>query len=241
MKIKNNQAGVAHLAAILVVVVIAVIGFVGWKVWDNSKNKQQNSTAASNKSEAKTGSPSTVDNKENAKPVDQTKDWKQYCDDKTSLCFKYPSDWTITTDYSAELDMTNATVTSANKTVRLMYASNYTKDGGMREVTPVVLENAKGLSGFSLAGTYGTYLGKLTVSYDLVNGTTQANSYKVGEATAALDNPRISYKSKSYKVSGWPLSNGDLASFSSESEAKAWFTSADAKNIALILQSFTTK
>lgn len=38
-KIKNNQLGVAHLAAVLVVIVIAVIGLVGWKVWDNRASK----------------------------------------------------------------------------------------------------------------------------------------------------------------------------------------------------------
>lgn len=35
---KNNQDGMAHLAAILVVVVFVAIGVVGWKVWDNSNN-----------------------------------------------------------------------------------------------------------------------------------------------------------------------------------------------------------
>lgn len=51
MKIKNNQTGIAHVAAIVLVIVIAVIGFVGWKVWDNQKDKPQttntNTTAAS--------------------------------------------------------------------------------------------------------------------------------------------------------------------------------------------------
>ena len=73
MKIKNNQAGVAHLAAILAVVVIAVVGLVGWKVWDNSKDKKQNNTTTNNSSNTKMSSPSTTDDKENTKTVAESK------------------------------------------------------------------------------------------------------------------------------------------------------------------------
>lgn len=109
MKLKNNQAGVAHLAALLVVVVIVVIGLVGWRVWDNSKNN----TATSSTSNTTADSSSSLGTKENAKTVDETKDWKTYnATLKTGgvqattykFSFKYPADWKVSSSqYVVEL------------------------------------------------------------------------------------------------------------------------------------------
>lgn len=65
MKLKNNQDGIAHLAAILAVVVVVAIGVVGWKVWDNSKNEDTPKTVA-------------TETKETKKASDKTDDWYQF-------------------------------------------------------------------------------------------------------------------------------------------------------------------
>lgn len=59
MKLKTNQSGVAHIAAILIVLVMVAIGFVGWKVWKNGQPKSttnsKDSNQASNKSSESIG------------------------------------------------------------------------------------------------------------------------------------------------------------------------------------------
>ena len=59
MKLKNNQSGVAHIAAILVVVVIAAIGIVGWKVWDSTKEDKSSSADTTTKTTTETNQNST--------------------------------------------------------------------------------------------------------------------------------------------------------------------------------------
>lgn len=40
MRIRNSQAGVGHIAAVLVIVVVAVIGFAGYTVYKAGQDKQ---------------------------------------------------------------------------------------------------------------------------------------------------------------------------------------------------------
>ena len=46
MKIKNNESGLAHLAAILTVIAIVTIGAVGLRVWDKKDTKTSNESPA---------------------------------------------------------------------------------------------------------------------------------------------------------------------------------------------------
>ena len=92
MKLRNNQSGVAHLAAILVVVVVIAIGAVGWKVWDNSNAKEQNN------------SPSQSDSQKNKKDIDaQANDaeekkaslYSTHTHTTDGYSFQYPKDWKV--------------------------------------------------------------------------------------------------------------------------------------------------
>ncbi len=46
-KLKNNQTGVAHLAAIVVIVLVLAVGGVGYYVWNSNKDKSNDSTTSS--------------------------------------------------------------------------------------------------------------------------------------------------------------------------------------------------
>ncbi len=91
MKIKNNQDGVAHLAAILAVVVIVAIGVVGWKVWDNRETEKNNNSATS--IPATTNDDVVDSSAKDVKTINPTASWTSFS--KNSLEFKYPSDWKL--------------------------------------------------------------------------------------------------------------------------------------------------
>ncbi len=230
---KSNQKGFSVVEILIVIVVVGLIGTVGWLVNDRQKNNKSTETA----SNSNTATEQKETTKEEVKAVDPYNGWLTFCDDKAALCFKYPSDWTIDSEAG-----TSATVTSKEQKARVVYASEYVRDGGIREVTPVVLENAIGLAGYSIVGTYSIYLDRHSVVYDVVGGTVEGNGFKIGQATKSLDNPRFDYNNVTYKLSGWPLKDDSTApQYSNADEARQWFSSDDAKKVALILQSLTKK
>jgi hypothetical protein len=51
-KLKNNQAGIAHLLPILGVLVVLVIALAGWKVWSSKDAKKNSSSTTTNSSKA---------------------------------------------------------------------------------------------------------------------------------------------------------------------------------------------
>ncbi|MEI6751410.1 MAG: PsbP-related protein [Candidatus Saccharibacteria bacterium] len=99
MKIKNNQDGIAHIAAILAVVVVVAIGAVGWKVWDN-KNKKKTNIVLNNNTKV-------IDNSVNSTTkdvdtIDKYSAWKTYnakfktrLNGEADFSFKYPPDWVM--------------------------------------------------------------------------------------------------------------------------------------------------
>ncbi len=220
---KANEKGFSVVEILIVVVVVGLLGAVGWLVYDRQKNKVDT---------AQTTQQTPVTTESEAKEeTDPYANWKNQCDDKAGLCFKFPSDWKV-----EEVSDTYISVVSPNTTSRVAYQPNYVRDGGIREVTPVKLVNSTNFTGYSVAGTYSVYLDKPNVVYDLVEGTVEQNGFKVGQATKSLDNPRFDYNGVTYKVFGTPT-----ADFANEAEAKAWFDSTDGKTVLLIMQSFGKK
>lgn len=61
MKLKNNQSGVAHVAAILLVILIAAVGVVGWKVWDNNKKDETTAPASSSTNQTEQSATDSTD------------------------------------------------------------------------------------------------------------------------------------------------------------------------------------
>ncbi len=72
MKLKNNQAGVAHLITLLAVVVIVLIGIIGWRIW-NKNEKKLNNGATIDILNTKTDNPSTASLKEKDNTLAESK------------------------------------------------------------------------------------------------------------------------------------------------------------------------
>ncbi len=228
---KANQRGFSVVEILVIVVVVGLLGAVGWLVYDRQKSKTDSSTNSTNQQNQVAKEPETK------KEVDPYAGWKQYCDDKAGLCFKYPANWKL-----QESSGTYVGIISPDAKARVNYLPNYVRDGGIRDVTPVKLVNSSNLTGYSIAGTYSVYLDKPNVVYDIVKGTVEKNGYKIGQSTKSLDSPRFDYGGVTYKFFGTPVKDANSsADFANETEAKAWFDSADGKTVLLILQSFGKK
>ncbi len=86
MRLKNNQSGIAHLAAILSLIVVVAIGVVGWRVWLNSDkdNRPQDAKVVSRQPEVTSYYQCFNENgkmtpsKEKDRPYDCTIDGKKF-------------------------------------------------------------------------------------------------------------------------------------------------------------------
>lgn len=229
---KVNQKGFSVVEILIVIVVVGLLGAVSWLVYDRQNNKTDSSSNQTTQQNQVATEP------EAKKETDPYIGWKQYCDDKSSLCFKYPTDWKVEQQsYDAESSSAYASVVSPTETARVVYQTNSTRDGGTLDVTPVKLADSSNFAGYSIAGTFGVYLGKPRVVYDVVKGTVEENGFKVGQATQLSSaSTRFDYNGNITEVFGTPTDY-----FANETEAKAWFDSTDGKTVLLILQSFSKK
>lgn len=100
MKLRSNQSGIAHFAAISLVVVVVVIGFVGWKVWDNKHSKSSNSSA-NDSSTKKTSELTTTNSADAKKTIDETADWLTFTSSK-GWNVKVPDGWKLITNNSSD-------------------------------------------------------------------------------------------------------------------------------------------
>jgi Tfp pilus assembly protein PilX len=86
-RIQNNQSGFSAVEALLVLVILTLIGFVGFYVWHAKK------TADKNLSTNHAASSTAKDKTAVTEPDGPYARWKEYCEDTTKGCFKYPSNW----------------------------------------------------------------------------------------------------------------------------------------------------
>ncbi len=80
MTLKQNQSGVAHLAAIVIVILVAGLGFAGWRVYD-LQNKNDILSKNTSQPEVKT---------ETAKVPEG---YVEYKNNELGISFAYPKEW----------------------------------------------------------------------------------------------------------------------------------------------------
>jgi hypothetical protein len=83
----KNQKGFSGLEALLIMIIVCLVGFVGWYVW-NSNDKANKLT--STKPVVSTGTKHSKN--------DPYKGWNTGKLEREGLSFKYPSNWTVTTN-----------------------------------------------------------------------------------------------------------------------------------------------
>jgi Tfp pilus assembly protein PilE len=213
---QKQQSGFGVVEVILIVVVLALVGVGGWYVW-NASQKSNNNSASTNSGN-------------NQVATDPYAGWKSYCDSTQKVCFKYPADWSFTSDASS------ATVENSGKTVVVSYVNSDTRDGAAMPYYAAAVENlAVANASFKVLGGY-----VVPSSGDVIP------RYKVVDAqfAAGLIAGRQGSTTNTARFTNSDGSTGHLevyptnASGYDADKAKAWFASDDAKTADLIARSF---
>lgn len=143
----KQQLGNVIEVVLIAIVVVVLIGLAAWLATrDHTKTN-----VSTNKSVAQsdTQKPASSDTKTATSPY---AGWKTYCDQPTSNCFKYPSDWTLTTSTTV---ITSATVRNPANRVIVSYSNPDQKDAGVgRFFTMVIHGLADGDQSLKIVGGF---------------------------------------------------------------------------------------
>jgi hypothetical protein len=229
-KLDKNQNGFSAVEAILILGILGIVGFTGYFVWHAKQNTDK--TFATNNS-------STPVIKKKATPKTVTSSysgWKEYCENTTHGCFKYPANWAAPAPNNDDL----AFVQSPEETTNVAYVKVGNTDGlgdfMTTSVTPL-----------SSSSTYSVVGGYYTISngpgYNLVDSSLVSKyGLSVGKKSH-LGVGQGLYYSKSDSTLTFTASmnmKGGVPSVDL-SQTNSWLNSTDGKNASLIVQSFAFK
>jgi hypothetical protein len=217
-KLRHGQAGFSTIEIIIVIAVLA-LGVVAGLLVHKNRHKSAGVTTLSATSSSSAG-------------------WSSYCDTIHNGCFKYPSNWSLTT--SNKSGQTNVKVYSPGRTAIAMYTTipaNIATAQSNAAFYAVSTSNVAA-SNPSLKVVAGYFTSSDIPYYYLVN----ASSLKTYPLTAA----------KTSQFEGIPdyklMNSTDFGSFyaysargvysGSTAKAQSWYSTTDAKNAQLIIQSF---
>lgn len=219
----QKAAGFGLMGIAAIIVTLAVIGLVAWRFYDTTKTKTAVSSTTSSKDQAST-KPSPK--------IDPYTNWKTYCDTSEKACFKYPSDWKITT---SDQGFVSVLASSPTGSTSASYTNSDTRDGADAPYYTAALEalnipNAdyRVLGGFVVTDSASMPQYKV-VDNSFTTGLT------VGQQGTTSNTARFTFKdsTRTGKLEAYPLANN-----MTQDQAKAWFASADAKTALMITQSF---
>lgn len=88
---KINQKGFSVVEILIVIVVVGLLGTVGWLVYDRQNNKSDKEKANTAQTQTETQKVETP-KQEEAKPVDETANWREEKSTEFGFSYKYPSD-----------------------------------------------------------------------------------------------------------------------------------------------------
>ena len=238
----NSEQGSSIILGFLLISVICLIGTLGWYVWNTNNSKSEESNIAKNiNSTNETGQDVSIENDYQSGTYDG---WNTYCDETTSICFRYPSDWVPVTDGPAgpepgnfknpqqTLKIISGIVEPESKLTKPAYY--YTKS----------IDNLTSASDSQKA--WGGYMpGPNIPHYGLVDSTvinkdgltagSTVSTYDTDLITVSLPSTTTKYSLcvmayKYYAEGFWPTKDADQ-----------WFSSDDANTSLRIIQSAYTK
>ena len=232
-RLKNNQGGFSTIEVILVVVVVALIGLVGWLVYKSPPRASSLSSVSTSLNR-----PSTP-----TQPEGYYARWNQYCDTEGKACFKYPPNWTLNENkevVSSTVNNVSSTVQSPDQAVNISYAYPYVRDAAITSFLTMSIDNIPNYPNLKIVG--GIYIDNNNFSlYAIVDASlVSQDGLAVGHTSQFINTPRFGLTTDTTNepyqlVAIDGLSNGN----NTLDAAKNWFTSPEAKDGLLILQSFT--
>lgn len=106
---RTNHKGFGALEILIAIVIVVVVAAAGYWYWHAKQTPPAKSLATATK---------TAPTTEQQSAVDQYANWKEFCSTVEKACFKYPADWTITSETdSAENTSSTKVVSLAGSTV----------------------------------------------------------------------------------------------------------------------------
>ncbi len=241
-KLRNNQKGFGAVEGILILVIVALIGVVGFMAYKNHHKTVSSSTTLTSKS----SSTKSVSSNNQNQPANPYADWKQYCDTEGKVCFKYPASWTQnqnTFALSSTVNNVSSTVQSPDQAVNISYDYPYVKDAGNTNFLTMSIDSVPNYPNLKIVGGIYTDTNNLA-QYSIVEASqvTQAG-LTVGQTSQFTNTPRFGLTSDTtnepYQFVAIDGQQGNGAN--TLTAAKNWFSSTEAKQGLLILQSFSTQ
>lgn len=232
-KQSEPTAGFGIIGVALIVVAVAIIGLLAWRFYDASKSQTPSSTA----SHTSSSSSSTQATTQTPPPkVDPYAGWKTYCDDVEKACFKYPSDWTVSvTNASNSYGIVSASLKNPALSVIGNYQNDDTRDSMLAPYYVAALEDpSTANASIKVLGGFNATTATVYPEYKVVD-TSLTTGLAAGQQASVENTARFTFKNnRAGSLDIKPMGANGMT----QDQAKAWFTSGDAKTAELIAKSF---
>ena len=222
----EKTAGFGIIGVALIVVAVAFIGLLVWRFYDASKSQTPSSTASQTSSSSSTQAKTQT-------PDPYAQGWKSYCDDVKKACFKYPADWTA--DLPSQSTGTVG-LRSPTGSVVGTYTNNDTRDSAPAPFYTAALEDlSTPNASLKVVGGFDPSMATASPRYKVVD-TSFTTGLTIGQQASMTNTARLTFKDGNMTghLEIFPTSANGMT----VDQAKAWFTSGDAKMAELIVKSF---
>jgi hypothetical protein len=233
-KLQDNQKGFSAIEFVLIVIIITIVAFVGWFVWHSKQTADKNLTITNS---------ATPIIKKQTKATNLYAGWKSYCDTIHYYCFKYPSNWQLTTNGQSDEDQVH--LISPTSTVQVTYSNELVKDSSPIPFnTASIVKLSTANQALSVVGGYNPTSGNNGVAgnnipvYEVVdNSLLSTYPLTVGQTTQFPNNASFTDQYSGQTASIGALTSMPAVTINTVSQAKSWLSSTDAQTSLLILKS----
>lgn len=247
----KNQLGFNVVEGVIIVLVIAIVGFIGWRLYSQPSNKTNDATSISQNTSQTPKPTISSPSSGTAAPINPYIGWKAYCSTMGGLCLQYPTDWQEkdTISQTSETTYTDiATITSPSGALAVVYNPFVSGVGGgcpdatcffqTDSIDQTYIPNSIGLKVYkgvwtnssSIVPSYFISSDKQMSNYNLKLNKKVDVHFFYTMFTSAKDNKSI----EAISVRNIPDS-----SYSSVSDAEAWFNKPEVITAGKILSSLT--
>lgn len=237
---QDNPAG-RHKALLVtgaIVLAFVAIAAIAYSVYAWQQNRQLSSdiSTKNNQIAELQKQKTTPTTKPTTQPADPYAGWKSYCDAVEKACFKYPADWTVATSSTANtLGMVSASIDDPSHSISGNYMNSDTRDGFNNPYYVADLEElATPSSDLKVLGGFVATTATVYPEYKVVD-TSFTASLTAGQQGMTEDTARFTFKDK--KTGSLYIRPATVTGMTPD-QAKAWFTTDDAKTALLVTKSF---
>jgi len=227
----DNRRKALTITTITILAVLAIAS-VAYSVYAWQQNRQLSADVSTKNTQI-----ATLQKQRSMTPppkVDPYAGWKSYCDLVEKACFKYPADWTINVNAPNQYNMISASLENPAHSLVGNYMNSDTRDGFLNPYHVAVLEDlATPSANLKVLGGFVATTATVSPEYKVVD-TKFTTGLVAGQQATAEDTARLTYRD----AHTGSLELRPMGANVAQDQAKAWFTTDDAKTVELIVKSF---